>query len=258
MSGLEVNPRGPPRADSRRRLRWTRFHGSLRVCSAGPSSIGGPVVFLPYPAHGRSRRSTSRSLRSVAHRLSPRRRRAHGALQLALRAQVRRPVPAPHRGHRQGAQHRREHARDLRGPRVARPQLGRGGRLSGREPRAPSAPTRSACSTTGTAYRCFCTPAELDEQRAGGGGAQGQLQVRPPLRPPRAERDRSAASRPAMPFVVRFRVPEGDDRVGRRGARAHRVPEQGHRGLRHPPLRRDADLQSRRRVATTSPWASRS
>ena len=136
-----------------------RHRGSTSIEGSNPS-LSAPkarrrpwrafVLSRPFapPRRHDSAPPPSPPLRPLAHRLPPRRRRAHGALQLALRAQVRRPVPAAHRGHRQGAQHRREHARDLRGARVARPRLGRGGRLPGREPRAPPAPTRSACSTT--------------------------------------------------------------------------------------------------------------
>ena len=113
-------------------------------------------------------------LRPVADRLSARRRRAHRALQLALRTQVRRPVPAPHRGHRQGAQHRREHARDLRGARVARPR--RGTRRSSIRARTSSAiaPTRSACSTTARPTAASARTAELDGAARGRRGEQAR------------------------------------------------------------------------------------
>ena len=50
---------------------------------------------------------SARPLRPLAHRLPPRRRRPHGALQLALRPADRRHLRPAHRGHRPGAQHRR-------------------------------------------------------------------------------------------------------------------------------------------------------
>ena len=46
--------------------------------------------------------------------------------------------------------------------------------------------------------------------------------------------------------AIRFRMPdEGDDRLGRRGEGAHRVPERAARGPRARPLRRPPDLQLR-------------
>ena len=51
----------------------------------------------------RERKQCRHALRALAHRLPPYRRRAHGLVQLALRAPSRRQVPAPDRGHRQGA-----------------------------------------------------------------------------------------------------------------------------------------------------------
>ena len=55
------------------------------------------------------------------------RRRAHGALQLALRPPHRRPLPAAHRGHRPRPLHPGGDRGDLRGPALARPRLGRRG-----------------------------------------------------------------------------------------------------------------------------------
>ena len=74
---------------------------------------------------------------------------------------------------------------------MARPQLGRGRRLSGREPRAPSrrraAPARqrrgvSLLLHAGRARRA--TRSDAEARRRG-------VQVRPPLRPPRRRRDRA-------------------------------------------------------------------
>lgn len=60
------------------------------------------------------------------------------------------------------------------------------------------------------AYRCFCTPAELEERRARAGGeAESFRYDRACLRTvPREEADRRAAA--GQPFIMRFRVPEGE------------------------------------------------
>jgi glutamyl-tRNA synthetase len=81
----------------------------------------------------------------------------------------------------------------------------------------------------GTAYRCFCTQAELAERRAAA-EARGES-FKYDRRCDRLSAE-EVARRVAdgMPFTIRFRV-----------------PEQGHRGLHRPPHRRHADLQPRRR-----------
>ena len=60
-----------------------------------------------------------------------------------------------------------------------------------------------------------------------------------------------------MPRAVRFKVPAGQHVVRRPGARADRVRQRPHRGLRHPAVRRPADLSPVGRRATTSTWRSR-
>ena len=65
-----------------------------------------------------------RPLRPFPHRVPAHRRRAHGALQLALRPPCRRPVPAAHRGHRSRAQQRGGRGGDPRRPPLARARLG--------------------------------------------------------------------------------------------------------------------------------------
>ena len=82
----------------------------------------------------------------------------------------------------------------------------------------------------GAAYRCFCTTAELDERRREA-ESRGEA-FRYDRRCDRLDHDQVARRVAAgEPFVIRFRV-----------------PEQGSRGLRHPPIECNADLQSRCRV----------
>ncbi|MDQ6888542.1 MAG: glutamate--tRNA ligase [Gemmatimonadota bacterium] len=61
----------------------------------------------------------------------------------------------------------------------------------------------------GAAYRCFCTPGELDERRRAAGALKEAFKYdrRCDLLPP-AERERRLAA--GMPFVTRFRVPAGE------------------------------------------------
>src|SRR5216110_3739664 len=85
------------------------------------------------------------ALRAEPHRRAPRRERAHRALQLPLRAPPRRRVRAAHRGHGPRALDRGVDARHPRGPRLARPRLGRGPlpeRAPGPLPRARRGPPR--------------------------------------------------------------------------------------------------------------------
>ena len=77
---------------------------------------------------------------------------------------------------------------------MARPHVGRGGRLPGREPRAPPRRRRSACSTTAPRTAASARQAELAERRAAAEARKATLQVRPPLRPARAPTRSSAAS----------------------------------------------------------------
>ena len=60
----------------------------------------------------------------------------------------------------------------------------------------------------GTAYRCFCTPAELDERRREAEARKEAFKYdRRCDRLPRQEVERRVAA--GMPYVIRFRVPEG-------------------------------------------------
>ena len=66
-----------------------------------------------------------RPIRPFAHRLPPHRRRAHRAVQLALRPPHRRHVHPAHRGHRRRAQFPGGRGRHPQRPALARPRLGR-------------------------------------------------------------------------------------------------------------------------------------
>jgi len=88
---------------------------------------------------------------SEPHRLPPRRWRTHGALQLALRQALRRPVPAAYRGPDKARSHDEARARSSRGS-SGSASLDEEVRPSGRESRAPSA-RRPTAAREGTAYR---------------------------------------------------------------------------------------------------------
>ena len=66
----------------------------------------------------------------------------------------------------------------------------------------------ASCSRSGRAYRCFCTPDELEAERAGGAGRRPAAEIQRPLpraRSRRSSRDRLAAraSRPRSAFACR-------------------------------------------------------
>ena len=140
-----------------------------------------------------------------------------------VRPQAGRHVRAAHRGHRPRAQHRREHARDPRRAGVARPRLGRGAVIyQGDDLDAPPARRASACSP-----RARRTAASAP-RRSSTAKREAARRREYPLRPhaaPRSRREETAArARPrASRFTIRFRVPDGHDRVGRHGARRHRA-----------------------------------
>ena len=179
------------------------------------------------------------SLRPVAHRLPARRRRAHRALQLALRAEVR----------------RRSSCCASRTPtRRAAPTRARarsstacsGSGSTGTRRSSTRAPTSSATSADADAHarRRRRLPLLLHARRSSTSGARAAEAARTAFkydrrcdrldaRRSRASRRRRRAVRRSLPRARRH------DGVGRPGARDDRVPEQGHRGL-HRPARRTA------------------
>ena len=138
--------------------------------------------------------------------LPPHRRRPHRALQLALGAEDRRHVRPAHRGHRPGAQHRRERARHPRLAEVARARLGRGARASA----ARTARTRRWSGSriykeyaerliaSGKAYRCYCTKEELDAQREALKASDPKAQFQLPGHVPRPQGPARPAVRRAL------------------------------------------------------------
>ena len=199
--------------------------------------------------YNRTRDPTTRPIRAVADRLSPRRRRPHGALQLAVRPSSRRRVRPAHRGHRRRALVGRHGRRHSRRPALARPRLGRRARSSAVRTARISSPSgsiasrdgRASSSRDGHAYYCYCTPDELKAQARSGGGkpAAAWKYDRTCCRADR-RRDRRAraprASRAPSAFACRTASIRFDDLV-------HGPIEfdgATHRRLRHPPLGRPA------------------
>ena len=87
--------------------------------------------------------------------------------------------------------------------------VGRGGRVSGREPRAPSG-RRARAARRGQGLSLLLHAAELDEQRTAA-EARGEAFKYDRRCDASARRTRSSgASSAGMPFVIRFRMPEGE------------------------------------------------
>ena len=137
----------------------------LREMFCGPVAARALISALASPSFGDDRH---RPLRAVADRVSAYRRRAHRAVQLAVRAPSRRQLPAAHRGHRPGALDPRGGGGDHRRPRLARPRLGRRDRPPIR--RAPRATPRSRgnCSPRAAPIIAIARPAELEAMREQG------------------------------------------------------------------------------------------
>ena len=106
-----------------------------------------------------------RPLRAVADRLPARRRRPHGALQLALRAPARRRLRAAHRGHRRRAIVGRDGRRASSTACAGSASTGTRGRSSADRTRRTFSPSgsigtarwRERLVADGRAYYCYCT-----------------------------------------------------------------------------------------------------
>ena len=115
--------RGPLRHRSTRRCPrpdGPRRHGRRHAVSRPMSTAAAPARI---PRRSPTPPGSSPASR-LADRLPPRRRGAHGAVQLAARPPRRRAVPAPHRRHRPRPQHRAGDAAAPGRPPLARPALG--------------------------------------------------------------------------------------------------------------------------------------
>ena len=174
------------RAPGRRRARGSRGRSDPSPTSA-PSAR--PRRHDPDPDPGLRSLDGPRSLRSVSDRLPARRRRPHGAVQLAVRAAAGRHVRAAHRGHRHRALvlgHGRGHRRR---PALAGARLGRGAgrrrtaraRTSSRSGSTAIARGPSSWCRQRRAYYCYCTPARDPGEARRGGSGRRRLDLRPHL-----------------------------------------------------------------------------
>ena len=191
--------------------------------------------------------ASPRSLRPLPHRLPPRRRRPHRAVQLALRPPHRRHDRAPDRGHRPGAEHRRPHPGDPRRARLARHHLGRGAVLPGRV-RRPAPRRRRASAGGGQGVSLLLHPRGAGRPAGRAEAAGGAFRYdRRCYRLPRG-RDRGAGSRPGTPFTIRFLLQ--DEEIAWDDAVHGRISFQGRDLDDFVILRSDGtrDLQPRRGV----------
>ena len=180
-----------------------------------------PIIRPLMPAHRRH------PLRPVAHRLPPRRRCAHRAVQLAPRPPPRRrQVPPPHRRHRPRPQHRAGGAPTARRPPLARPALGQ---------RRSSSSSRKRVDVynriiddliaRGLAYKAYETHRRAG--RAAQGGGAGEAPVRLP--PPRRLTDEQIAQYEGGGPTARRALRDAGEGVPlqRRGARRDRAAGRG-------------------------------
>ena len=94
------------------------------------------------------------------------RRRAHRALQLAVRPPPWRQVPAAHRGHRPRPLHPAGRRRDPRRTVMARPAIGTATSPTSSSARRVMPRSREQMLAEGKAYHCYASPQELEEMRA--------------------------------------------------------------------------------------------
>ena len=249
---------GPRRASGRGRALPGRQDGPLRLLRGpgpegerrlGRATPGEPLCCTrawersPRPRHDhRAPRPGPRPLRALADRLPARRRRAHRDLQRPAAPEPGRRLHPAHRGHRPRALGRGHDPPDpgRRWPGSASSGTrGRSSRASGCRATASAAEELLAA---GKAYRCFCTPDELDAQRAEAREERARPSATraPAWRCSPAEVERPArggrALRRALPHAGRAHP------LPRPRARRHGVPAGGARRLHPPALGRHADL----------------
>ena len=192
----------------------------------------------------------ARPLRPVAHRVPPHRRRAHGALQLALGAEDGRDVRPPHRGHRPGAQHAGEPARSSSTRCSGSGSTwdeGPGGRRRARAVHADGAARAStasgASSSSARARRTAATAPRRSSTRSARRSRRGTRRPVPvPGHLPRPHRPARPAVRGPLP-----RARERARHLRRQGLRRGDDAQRRAAGLRARAHRRRAALQLRRR-----------
>ena len=155
-------------------------------------------------------------LRALADRLPPYRRRAHGAVQLALRAQARRHgCCCASRTPTASARPTAAIDAIIDGLTLARPRAGTAtSSTSSRAPRGIARRPR-ACSRRAAPITATPRPQELEEMREEARARGPPAALRRPLARPRSGRGARRASKP----VIRLRAPQdGRDRRRRQGA----------------------------------------
>ncbi|SCM76591.1 hypothetical protein KL86PLE_40397 [uncultured Pleomorphomonas sp.] len=178
---------------------------------------------------------------AVSHRFSAHRRRADGALQLALCQAARRQDAAPHRGHRPRAVDAGRRRRHHRRAKLAGPHLGGRADLAvpaRRPPRRGGA--RAGRRRQGLLLLLHARRAQRDAR-----DRQGQrpaAALRRPLARPRSVR--GAGRRQAVGAHQGAAQRRDGDRG--RGSGHRHLPQQGPRRLHHPALGRHAHLHARR------------
>ena len=180
-------PCSPAGIGLRRRLRPSVVSGRLAAC---PPLPGG------------------HALRALADRLPAHRRRAHRALQLALRPPHRRHVPAAHRGHR-------PRPLDPRGDRRRSSRACAGSASTGTARRSASSPRAGRHAEVG---RTRCSPAAPPTAAASTAEEIEAFRDAGPRRGPAAALPLALARRrprdpPDAPFVVRLRAPREGETV---------------------------------------------
>ena len=198
------------------------------------------------------------ALRPQPDRLPAHRRRAHGAVQLAVRAPARRPVHPAHRRHRPAAQRRGGARADPARLPLARPRLGR--RPRGRRPARAVLPVAARRPLPGRRRRAAAPRARLPRLRHA--PRRWRPSARRPRRRsassctaaagwPRRAEDRARFEAEGRKGVVRLKMPrEGTLRAARTSSAATSSSMGAGAGPRHPARRRLVHLspgQRRRR-----------
>ena len=193
------------------------------------------------------------ALRPVAHRLPAPRQRAHGPLQLHLRAAARRHADPAHRGHRPVAQHRRGDRADHLVAQGDGARLGRGAGRAGAPRAVPADGAHGHLPRVRRQAARERPPVPVLLHRRGargrapeGAGREAELGVLGEVPPARRRRSRAPqGGRGAVDPALQG--PARQDRLRRHDPRAGRGRQRPHRRLHRPALGRHRRLQPRRR-----------